>query len=168
MQMPRSRATSLGSRPYSVTIRIAPALNASSYRGGGVPFFFVFSSMVLAPFLSILRLAFLSVNSGMGAFLPSWFILCIRIKSRSTNALVLRQLADVLHRSPFSFASPDHSGFANSIAEIVRNDVCMCRCRRSHTGPAPAAWPRTAACRFPHRLHPDRPDKHSSRRRCCR
>jgi len=45
----------------------APALNASSYRGGGMPFFAFFCSIVFAPFLSSLRLFFLSVNLGMRA-----------------------------------------------------------------------------------------------------
>ena len=45
---------------------MAPALKASSYRGGAVRFFVFFYSMVSAPFLSSLRLFFLSVNSGMG------------------------------------------------------------------------------------------------------
>lgn len=39
MQIPSSLATSVGWRPCSVTRRTAPALNASSYRGGGLPFF---------------------------------------------------------------------------------------------------------------------------------
>ncbi|RKJ60920.1 hypothetical protein D7X33_27265, partial [Butyricicoccus sp. 1XD8-22] len=44
----------------------APALNASSYRGGGLPFLF-FVDIFYALFLSILRRFFLSVKSGMGA-----------------------------------------------------------------------------------------------------
>ena len=38
MQIPSSLATSTGCRPCSVTSRIVPALNASSYRRGAVPF----------------------------------------------------------------------------------------------------------------------------------
>ncbi len=69
IQIPNSLATSVGCRPCSVTSRTAPALKASSYRGGGVPFFTFFCSIFFAPFLSSLRLFFLSVNSGMGAAL---------------------------------------------------------------------------------------------------
>src|SRR5699024_4795200 len=52
-----------------VTSRTAPALNASSYRGGAVRFFVFFCSITCAPLLSSLRLFSLSVNSGMGALL---------------------------------------------------------------------------------------------------
>ena len=47
MQIPKSLATSLDSRPCSVTFRTVPALNASLYRGGGVSFFFCFCSIFL-------------------------------------------------------------------------------------------------------------------------
>lgn len=50
MQIPSSLATSVGCRPCSVTNRTAPALNASSYRGGAVPFFTFFVSISLCPF----------------------------------------------------------------------------------------------------------------------
>ena len=65
--IPSSLATSLGCRPCSVTIRKAPALNASSYRRGNL-LFCCFSSIIFCPlFLFSLRLFFVSVKSGMGA-----------------------------------------------------------------------------------------------------
>ena len=66
IQIPSSLAASVGCRPCSVTKRAAPALNSSSYRGGGVPFLAFFSSIFFAPFLSTLRLVSLSVNMAMG------------------------------------------------------------------------------------------------------
>lgn len=49
IQMPSSLATSVLGRPCSMTMRIAPVLNASSYRGGAFPFFF-FTSISYFPF----------------------------------------------------------------------------------------------------------------------
>ena len=66
IQIPSSLAASVGCRPCSVTKRAAPALNSSSYRGGGVPFLAFFSSIFFAPFLSTLRLVSLSVNMAIG------------------------------------------------------------------------------------------------------
>lgn len=51
--------------PCSATIRTAPALKASSWRRGGISFFFIFRSIVLP--LSILQLTFLSVGPDMRA-----------------------------------------------------------------------------------------------------
>ena len=66
MQIPSSLATSVLGRPCSVTIRIAPALNASSYRGGAIPFLRLFS-ISFVPFPFHYNKCFLSINSGKGA-----------------------------------------------------------------------------------------------------
>ena len=55
------------SLPCSITIFTAPALNASSYRGGAALILFFCCPIFITHFYSILRLTFLSVDSGIRA-----------------------------------------------------------------------------------------------------
>ena len=112
MQMPKSLATSLGSRPCSVTICTAPALNASSYRGGGAPFFFVFASIVLPlsfPFYDCL-------------FCPSIRVWGHAHKQDGYSALSAHYGFEAVFCNP---ASGNEKGLVEDLVGYIRRNACV-------------------------------------------
>ncbi|RKJ72741.1 hypothetical protein D7X33_21115, partial [Butyricicoccus sp. 1XD8-22] len=90
----------------------APALNASSYRGGGFPFLF-FVGIFYVPFLSILQRFFLSVKSGMGAVFDA-------ITTRDFESESIMQLSDADAMAFLDVAEPMYQNILSNSIENLR------------------------------------------------
>ena len=111
MQIPRSLAASVLGRPCSVTIRMAPALNPSSYRGGAIPFLRLFS-ISFVPFPFHYNECFLSIDSGKGA--GSRWPSCLRTRPCAPRPPKAGMRADAAARDENQFLVDSRGGHRES------------------------------------------------------